>query len=232
MKNDYYVYVYSDPDSGRPFYVGKGRGGRVNAHLKFKKAKTEKQKLIERYIGQGRKPAMQIVQWGMSESEAFAAEAAMIQFLGLDQIANRICGRGKYKVHADFLEYIKSKKPLCSRRRGGKPVLVLSANQVYRPGMSRFELYDAVRGNLQVCPGRLDECKMVFVLVDGFVIDVYQNVGYVDAGTEARMFESEKESTGYDIVAKFCSEVMKHRYVGRELLGVSFGFSHFAYVNV
>ena len=232
MKNDYYVYVYSDPDNGRPFYGGKGRGGRVNAHLKFKKAKNEKQKLIERFLGQGRKPVMQIVQWGMSECEAFAAEAAMIQFLGLDQISNRICGRGRYKVHADFLEYIKDKRPLRTKKRGGSQVLVISANQVYRPGMSRFELYDAVRGNLPVKAERLDECKMVFVLLDGFVIDVYQNIGYVDAGTEARMFDDGEENKGFDIVAKFCSEVIRHRYVGRELLGVGFGFNRFAYAKI
>lgn len=29
----HYVYVYSDPDSGVPFYVGKGKGDRVLQHL-------------------------------------------------------------------------------------------------------------------------------------------------------------------------------------------------------
>ena len=29
----YYVYVYSDPDTKKPFYVGKGKGNRVFSHL-------------------------------------------------------------------------------------------------------------------------------------------------------------------------------------------------------
>ena len=29
----YYVYVYSDPDTHKPFYVGKGKGDRVFNHL-------------------------------------------------------------------------------------------------------------------------------------------------------------------------------------------------------
>ena len=29
----YYVYVYSDPDTQKPFYVGKGKGNRVFDHL-------------------------------------------------------------------------------------------------------------------------------------------------------------------------------------------------------
>ena len=29
----YYVYVYSDPETRRPFYVGKGKGNRVFNHM-------------------------------------------------------------------------------------------------------------------------------------------------------------------------------------------------------
>ena len=29
----YYVYVYSDPDTKEPFYVGKGKGNRAFQHL-------------------------------------------------------------------------------------------------------------------------------------------------------------------------------------------------------
>ena len=38
----YYVYVYSDPDTKQPFYVGKGKGNRVFAHLSDE---TEKKKV-------------------------------------------------------------------------------------------------------------------------------------------------------------------------------------------
>jgi len=42
-KNDYYVYVYSHPDTRQPFYVGKGRGGRaLNAQFGFGRFTYEK----------------------------------------------------------------------------------------------------------------------------------------------------------------------------------------------
>ena len=43
----YYVYALRDPRDGRVFYVGKGRGGRINAHLREagKDPESERQKL-------------------------------------------------------------------------------------------------------------------------------------------------------------------------------------------
>ena len=31
----YYVYMYSDPKTKKPFYVGKGTGNRAFSHLNF-----------------------------------------------------------------------------------------------------------------------------------------------------------------------------------------------------
>ena len=91
---DYYVYVYSHPDTRQPFYVGKGRGGRVRAHLDFEVPERKKQEIIDELRKQGREPIIEIMQWNLSEEAAFAAEAALIQLIGLDQLANEQSGRG------------------------------------------------------------------------------------------------------------------------------------------
>ena len=43
----YYVYVYSDPDTHQPFYVGQGQGNRVFSHLK-EENNSSKGKMIKR----------------------------------------------------------------------------------------------------------------------------------------------------------------------------------------
>ena len=230
-KNDYYVYVYSHPDTRQPFYVGKGRGGRVLAHLKFKVPELAKQAIIDGLKKQGREPIMEIVQWGLSEDAAFAAEAALIQFIGLDRLSNRQSGRGTTKLHADFIEYIRDKKPLALSVRRGEEMLIISANGYYRDGMSRFELYDAVRGNLPVSKDRVERCRRVLVVWYGYVLDVYEAPKCVEAGSQARNFKIKERPSGFDIVAKFAGERLCNRLVGRKL-EAGFAFNHFTYAKI
>lgn len=229
---DYYVYVYSHPDTRQPFYVGKGRGGRVRAHLDFEVPERKKQEIIDELRKQGREPIIEIMQWNLSEEAAFAAEAALIQLIGLDQLANEQSGRGTSKLHADFIEYIRDKAPLRISPRKGEEMLIISANRYYRDGMSRFELYDAVRGNLHVARERVEDCRRVLVLLYGYVIDVYENPVCVKAGSEARNFKTQEEPSGYDLVASFANEILRNHYVGRKL-NARFGkFRHETYEKI
>ena len=228
---DYYVYVYSNPDTRQPFYVGKGRGSRALAHMDFEDAENAKQAEILALRKQGRKPIIEIVQWNLTEEQAFAAESALIQFIGLRQMTNKVCGRGVDKLHVDFIEFIRDKAPLKVSPRKGQEMLVLCANQFYRPGMSRFELYDAIRGNLKIRKDRTEACRMVLVVYNGYVIDAYENPHCVNAGSEARAFCSNDEPEGYDLVANFPTEHLRNRYIGREL-AAKFGFGRFTYEKI
>lgn len=229
--NDYYVYVYSHPDTRQPFYVGKGRGGRALAHMDFEDAENEKQEIISKLREQGRKPVIEIVRWKLTEDEAFAAEAALIQFIGLDQVTNRQRGHGEDKLHVDFLEFIRDKAPLRISPRKGEEMLVLCANQFYRPGMSRFELYDAIRGNLGVSKERTENCRLALVVYRGYVIDVYENPRCVEPGSQARQFESEPDDKKYDLVASFPDKDYRNRYVGRAL-DAKYAYARFTYEKI
>ena len=51
----YYVYMYIDPRNGKPFYIGKGCGSRVLAHLSDQN-ESEKTAKIEEIKRSGNEP--------------------------------------------------------------------------------------------------------------------------------------------------------------------------------
>ena len=95
-KNRFYVYALCD-ENHKPFYIGKGEGGRVWAHEEGKEKETEKiekknvskeekekmlEELSEKYkkidvIGKDKVEKV-IIKWGLTEPEAFMAESALI----------------------------------------------------------------------------------------------------------------------------------------------------------
>ena len=81
----YYVYALIDPRDNKVFYIGKGVGNRVFMHeiesgksLESEKLKLKKIRDIE---NAGFSVKKLIVNWGLTESEAFAAEATLINML-------------------------------------------------------------------------------------------------------------------------------------------------------
>ncbi len=228
--NDYYVYVYSHPDTRQPFYVGKGRGRRVLHHMDFEEAETAKEEIIKKIRAQGRKPIIEILQWNLSKDAALVAQSTLIEFIGLEHVTNRQKGRGVDKLHVDFLEFIREKKPLRTSPRKGEEMLILCANKFYRPGMTRFELYDAIRGNLKVSSDRVDQCRCALVVYRGRVLDVYKDLYFVESGHEARNFITDEEG-GYDLVANFPSDKFRNFYVG-SAINVRYGYGRFAYKKI
>lgn len=88
--DDYYVYVYIDPRDYKPFYYGKGKGSRKQAHL-LDTGESEKSQRIADIKKEGLEPLIRVLARGLTEEQAFIVEATLIwQFK--DTIANRIYG--------------------------------------------------------------------------------------------------------------------------------------------
>ena len=86
-----YVYVYIDPRNGKPFYIGKGKGNRLFAHLKDRSDKQKVARIAE--IRRGRKePRIEILRYGLSDLEAHLVEAASIDLIGKAMLTNRMAG--------------------------------------------------------------------------------------------------------------------------------------------
>jgi uncharacterized protein len=78
----YYVYLYVDPRSGLPFYVGKGQDQRVLAHLSVV-GESRKAKVLAELNQLGMSPRLDILAHALpSEETALRIEAAVIDLLG------------------------------------------------------------------------------------------------------------------------------------------------------
>ncbi|RYD77087.1 MAG: GIY-YIG nuclease family protein [Verrucomicrobiaceae bacterium] len=84
--NDYYVYLLLDPRKcWIPFYVGKGKGGRAQMHLRESAKKSSNPRrwnVIQRIRAEGLEP--KILKWkeNLLESEAYDLEAQLIERFG------------------------------------------------------------------------------------------------------------------------------------------------------
>src|SRR6266446_1052558 len=91
-----YVYRLIDPRNGETFYVGKGIGNRVFAHVKRElgaegDALTERLLRIRQIRVAGFEVAHVIHRHGMSENQALVVEAALID--AYPKVTNQIGGR-------------------------------------------------------------------------------------------------------------------------------------------
>jgi hypothetical protein len=89
----YHVYMYTDPRTSKPFYIGKGVGSRVLAHLSDEHD-SKKTHLIADLRAAGSATRLEILAHGLKDEEtAFRVEAAVIDALGLGSSIARTNGR-------------------------------------------------------------------------------------------------------------------------------------------
>ena len=92
---DYYVYVYIDPRNHQVFYIGKGTGTRMNAHIleanlreEPNSAKTRQIRAIQR---EGLEAIVRVIARGLTDAEALLVEKTLLWQLG-KQLTNIATG--------------------------------------------------------------------------------------------------------------------------------------------
>ena len=77
---EYYVYSLIDPRNRKVFYIGRGTGNRIFEHERQGSPESEKLKLktIAEIQATGLEVEKVIIKCNLTESEAFASEAALI----------------------------------------------------------------------------------------------------------------------------------------------------------
>lgn len=174
-KIGHYVYVLTHPRTGRPFYVGKGKGNRVFAHINAslkRSTANDKLSIIRKLRSKGRCVGHEILRHGLTSKEAFEVESTLIDFIGREALTNIVQGykadaRGRMRVEEVIAKY--SARPIRIR----EPAVLIVVNQAYRRGMKPSELFDVTCGDW-VVGSRRDTARYAFSVYGGVVRAVYK----------------------------------------------------------
>ena len=181
--NGFYVYALIDPRNEKVFYIGKGTENRVFSHEieSGKSRESEKKKIqqIREIENSGYSVKRLLVNWGLSENEAFVAEATLINLLNRMpdiRLTNEVSGHHVHEsLTTEEFELQYGAVPL-EKEDIKHSILVIKINKLYRRGMSEEELYDAVRGfwaaSLKSIEAR--KVKYVFGVYNGLIVGVYK----------------------------------------------------------
>lgn len=205
----YYVYRLIDPRNGRTFYVGKGKGNRVFAHVhedlkagNDEDSESLKLETLSAIRNAGLKVLHVVHRHGMDENTALEVEAALIDAIpGLDnaQAGHRSNDHGPANViqlaeryGAVEIEFDQSHRLL---------LIKVGAETVH----ARGNVYEAVRWSWRLNRNRAASADYVLGIVDGICKGVFVAERWIRTGKRWK-FE------GRD-----APEAVRDRYIGKRI---------------
>lgn len=150
----YYVYELRDPRDGAVFYVGKGKGSRIDQHEKEAAAGRQSRKCdrIRAIQGAGLALIKEKVGSFRDEQEAYDFEAERVEFYGLVNLTNVVPGGGTARngptIYQDRLR-IRVTAEMLRRTGGGRIKSITIFGQT-------LDL-EEIAGNFREAAGRIIE---------------------------------------------------------------------------
>lgn len=174
-KLGYYVYLLIDPTTNKVFYVGKGTGNRIFAHINdaiSSPLESDKLEIIRSIHLQGKQVKLAIIRHGLTEKEAFEVEASLIDFMDIRELANIVSGHHSYDHGLmgiqDIIAQYNAPHIVIT-----EPAILVTVNRLFRRNMDEEELYGITRGNW-VVGERRNKAKYAFCVSYGIVRQVYE----------------------------------------------------------
>ena len=221
----YYVYVYSDPDTHQPFYVGQGQGNRAFSHLK-EENNSSKVKMIKKIQKRGKQPLIQILAHGLDKITAEKVEAAVIDLIGVDKLTNQKRGKETKKYGIEEVSVLddKYRQETLGFEDITDNVVMFKIKQFYREGMSPRELYDVTRGYWRVTEKKRERVDFAFAVYNGIVREVYKVEEWLPAlstfteRSDVRVCKPKKTKTEkYEFVGRIADEEIRMKYRGKSV---------------
>lgn len=178
---DYYVYGLIDPRSKRIFYIGKGTKNRVFEHEKESLSSPNSDKLKLKTISEIKDAGLEvekiIINSNLTEEEAFAAEASLINafnYVSDTELTNIAAGHHSAEaLSVDEYERMNGAVEL-EKKDIKHRILVIKINRLYQRKMGEDVLYDAVRGVWRVSKEKVKTVEYVFGVYNSLIVAVYK----------------------------------------------------------
>lgn len=164
-----YVYRLIDPRNGETFYVGKGKGDRVFAHIRAELESDEpddKLKRIREIRLAGFEVAHVIHRHGMDDATATEVEAALIDaYPGLTNISGGVGSTDYGVMHADEIIARYSAEPAAFRHKA----LLINVGR----NATETSLYEATRFAWKARRAKVREAEVVLAVRQGMIIGAF-----------------------------------------------------------
>lgn len=211
---DYYVYRLIDPRNGETFYVGKGRGNRVFAHVHAAKdldgdELSNKLARIHQINLAGFEVAHVIHRHGMDEQTAFEVEAALIDaYPGLTTIAPGVHSNDYGPMRAEEIIQRYSAEPAVFHHKA----LLISVNL----SAAETSLYEAVRYAWRLNKSKAEQAAIVLATVQGVIKGAFIADQWLEATTEN--FPGREDVPGrWGFVGREAPDDIQGLYVGKRI---------------
>jgi len=218
-KIGYYVYLLLDPRNNKIFYIGKGKGNRIFAHISGaleNPTETEKIKLIKEIINEKKEVKHYIVRHGIeNEDIAFEIEATLIDLLThkdfehLSQITNIVSGHNTWERGIKTIEGVEilySAKPLDEIKHN---LLLININKTYNRNIS---IYEATRKSWRLNKRNIKKVEYVLAEYRGIIRAVFKPEKWFETEDKKRKYFEGQEVKDKEILDLYLNK----EYTGKK----------------
>ncbi len=176
----FYVYALRDPRDKRVFYIGKGQGGRVLAHVREAgaNAANERGKLgrIREIEADGRHVEHLFLRTHLSSDEALVVEQAVIDAYKASgmPLTNLVSGHDSSTYGLASVETVVAEFSALPAPGSTEPTLLFVINKSWRPDMGEDDVYFYTRGHWIVSAEARTKARYAFGVAHGIIRGAYK----------------------------------------------------------